>query len=143
MPNLNQVNLIGHMTRDVEIRHTGGNQAVANVGLAVTHKWKSASGEQKEDTLFIDCEAWGRTAETLAQYTKKGDPIFLNGRLKLDQWEDKDGGKRSKIKMVIENFQFLRGKSDGDRQAAPANQSMNNNSRRTTPAALDEQDIPF
>lgn len=140
MPNLNQVNLIGHMTRDVEIRHTPSS-AVANFGLAVTHKWKSSGGEQKEDTLFIDCEAWGRSAETLAQYTKKGDPIFLNGRLKLDQWEDKDGGKRSKIKMVVEGFQFLRGKAD----ATPAGRGVEAIGSRK-PAAVaeaDDLDIPF
>lgn len=142
MPNLNQVNLIGHLTRDVEVRQTSGNTAVANLGLAVSHKWKSSDGQQKEDTLFIDCEAWGRTAETLAQYTKKGDPIFLNGRLKLDQWEDKEGGKRTKIKLVVENFQFLRSKGD----AVPAGRGVEAlGQHKTTNRPPEEEDlnIPF
>lgn len=142
MPNLNQVNLIGHLTRDVEVRNTSSNKSVANLGIAVSHKWKSADGEQREETAFIDCEAWGRTAEVLAQYCRKGDPLYVCGRLKLDQWEDKEGRKQSKLRVVIENFQFLKGK--GDSQPTTANQSMSNNARR--PAALsvmDDGDIPF
>lgn len=143
MPNLNRVMLMGHLTRDVEIRTLPGGNSVGNLGLATSRKWKDASGEQKEETCFVDCEAWGKTAETLAKFTAKGHPIYIEGRLKLDQWEDKDGSKRSKMKVVVENFQFLRGKDSGDgpaqkpaaRGAVPARGGAN--------MPMGESEIPF
>lgn len=113
MPNLNRVMLMGNLTRDPELKYTPANQAVANLGIAINRKWKNQAGEQQEETTFIDCEAWGKTAEVLNQYLKKGRPVYIEGRLKLDQWEDKDGGKRSKIKVVVENFQFIDGGGKG------------------------------
>ena len=111
----NKVLLMGNLTRDPEVRHTGGNQAVANIGLAVNRHWRGVDGENREETTFIDCEAWGRTAEMIGRYFRKGRPIFIEGRLKLDQWEDKnDGSKRSKLRVVVENFQFVDSKSDGN-----------------------------
>ena len=108
MASFNKVMLMGNLTRDVEIRHTSGNTAVGNFGLAVNRKFKTQSGEQREEVTFVDCEAWGRTAEVMAQYLGKGRPVFVEGRLKLDQWEDRNGGgKRSKISVVVENFQFI------------------------------------
>ena len=113
----NKVMLMGNLTRDIEIRHTSSNTAVGNFGLAVSRKYKTQSGEQREDVLFVDCDAWGRTAEVMAQYLHKGRPVFVEGRLKLDQWEDKNGGgKRSKISVVVENFQFI--DSGGGNQSA-------------------------
>jgi len=104
----NKVMLMGNLTRDVEIRHTSGNTAVGNFGLAVNRKFKTQSGEQREEVTFVDCEAWGRTAEVMSQYLGKGRSVFIEGRLKLDQWEDKNGGgKRSKLSVVVENFQFV------------------------------------
>jgi single-strand DNA-binding protein len=104
----NKVMLMGNLTRDVEIRHTSGNTAVGNFGLAVNRKFKTQSGEQREEVTFVDCEAWGRTAEVMSQYLGKGRAVFIEGRLKLDQWEDKNGGgKRSKLSVVVENFQFV------------------------------------
>ncbi|MBM4109299.1 MAG: single-stranded DNA-binding protein [Phycisphaerae bacterium] len=112
--NFNKVILMGNLTRDPELRHTSGNQAVANLGLAVNRRWRSAEGEQREETTFIDCEAWGKTAETLAKYLKKGRPVFIEGRLKLDQWEDKETGKKqSKLRVVVEGFQFIDSRQDG------------------------------
>ena len=108
MASFNKVMLMGNLTRDVEIRHTPSNTAVGNFGLAVNRKYKTQSGEQREEVTFVDCEAWGRTAEVMAQYLSRGRPVFIEGRLKLDQWEDKNGGgKRSKLSVVVENFQFL------------------------------------
>jgi len=108
MASFNKVMLMGNLTRDVEIRHTSGNTAVGNFGLAVNRKFKTQSGDQREEVTFVDCEAWGRTAEVMAQYLSKGRPVFIEGRLKLDQWEDKNGGgKRSKLSVVVENFQFI------------------------------------
>ncbi|MBL9140251.1 MAG: single-stranded DNA-binding protein [Phycisphaerae bacterium] len=107
MANLNKVMLIGNLTRDPDLKFTAGNQAVCELGIAVNRKYKTKDGEEREDTTFVDCEAWGRQAEVLKQYLTKGRPLFVEGRLKLDTWEDKDGQKRSKMRVVIENFQFL------------------------------------
>ncbi len=104
---LNRVFLMGNLTRDVEIRHTAGNQAVGNFGIAVNRRYKTQSGEQREEVTFVDCEAWGRTAEVMGQYLHKGRPVFIEGRLKLDQWEGKDGSKQSKLRVVVESFQFV------------------------------------
>jgi single-strand DNA-binding protein len=107
MANLNKVMLIGNLTRDPDLKYTPGNQAVCEIGLAVNRKYRTKEGEDREETTFVDCEAWGKQAEVLKQYMTKGKPLFIEGRLKLDTWEDKDGGKRSKMRVVIENFQFL------------------------------------
>ena len=80
---------------------------MCEIGLAVNRKYRTKEGEDREETTFVDCEAWGKQAEVLKQYMTKGKPLFVEGRLKLDTWEDKDGGKRSKMRVVIENFQFL------------------------------------
>jgi single-strand DNA-binding protein len=115
----NRVILMGNLTRDPELRHTPGNQAVANIGLAVNRRWRSAEGETREEVTYIDCEAWGKTAETLCKYLKKGRPIFIEGRLKLDQWEDKESGKKqSKLRVVIEGFQFI-----DSRQESPGSEN--------------------
>ena len=117
MASFNKVMLMGNLTRDVEIRHTSGNTAIGKFGLAVNRKFKTQSGEQREEVTFVDCEAWGRTAEVIAQYLSRGSPIFIEGRLKLDQWEDKNGGgKRSKHLIVVENFQFINSGQGGGNQ---------------------------
>jgi len=103
----NKVLLLGNLTRDIELRYTPSNQAVANIGLAVNRRYRTAEGESREDTTFVDCEAWGRTAETMSRYLTKGRPVFIDGRLRLDQWQDKEGNNRSKLKVVVENFQFV------------------------------------
>ena len=113
MANLNKVMLIGNLTRDPDLKFTPGNQAVCEIGLAVNRKYRTKDGEDREETTFVDCEAWGKQAEVLKQYMAKGKPLFVEGRLKLDTWEDKDGGKRSKMRVVIENFQFLGGPGGG------------------------------
>lgn len=113
MPNLNRVMLMGNLTRDPELRYLpNGNTAVAALSLAINRKWKTPGGEAKEEATFIDCEAFGRTAEVLNQYLKKGRPVYIEGRLKLDQWTDKEGQKRSRLKVVVEQFQFIDGKRD-------------------------------
>ena len=116
MPNLNRVMLMGNLTRDPELRHLPSGNPVVNVGIAINRRWKNQAGEQQEEVTFLDCEAYAKTAELINQYMKKGKPIFIEGRLKLDQWQDKEGNNRSKIKVIIENFQFIdsRGGSEGD-----------------------------
>lgn len=143
MPNLNRVFLMGNLTRQVEIKHTGGNVAVGNFGLAVNRKFKSKDGQQQEETLFIDCTAWGKTAEVMAQYLGKGDPVFVEGRLSLSQWEDKNGGgKRSKISVTVENFQFIKG---GDQSGGNGQQGGERTSGRRGEniGGIDNADIPF
>jgi single-strand DNA-binding protein len=102
--NFNKVILLGNLTRDVELRHTPQtNSAVANFGIAVNRRWKTPEGEQREEVTFVDCEAWGRTAEIMSQYLNKGRPVFIEGRLKLDTWQDKESGQnRSKLKVVVD-----------------------------------------
>lgn len=110
----NKVLLMGNLTRDVELKYTQNNRAVARIGLAVNRRYRLESGEQREEVTFVDCDAWGRTAETMSKYLSKGRPVFIEGRLKLDQWEDQQGNKRSKLKVVVDNFQFIDSKPSGD-----------------------------
>ncbi len=114
MASFNQVILLGNLTRDVELRHTPGNQAVANIGLAINRQYQTREGERREEATFVDCEAWGRQAEVMAQYLAKGRPVFIQGRLKLDTWQDQQGQNRSKLKVVVENFQFVGGRDGGE-----------------------------
>jgi single-strand DNA-binding protein len=116
MANFNKVILMGNLTRDIELRTTQGGQQVAKFGMAINRKW-SQNGESKESTCFVDVTAWGRSAEILNQYVRKGSPLFVEGRLDYQTWEDKNGGgKRSKLEVVVENFQFVgapRGAGEG------------------------------
>src|SRR2546428_13112105 len=108
MASLNKVFLIGNLTRDPEVRYTPKGTAIANLGLAVNRSWTDESGQQKEEVLFVDIDVWGRQAETCGQYLSKGRPVFVEGRLRLDSWEDKESGqKRNKLKVVAERVQFL------------------------------------
>ncbi len=121
MPGYNKVILIGNLTRDPELRYTPQGVAIAKIGLAVNRTWKTESGETKEEVTFVDVDAFRRQAETLAQYLKKGSPLMVEGRLKLDQWDDKQTGqKRSRLGVVLEGFQFLGGgQGRGQEGAAP------------------------
>lgn len=113
MANFNKVILLGNLTRDIELKAIAGGQSVARIGLAVNRRYRTKEGEDREETTFVDCEAWGRTAEVMNQYLRKGQPVFIEGRLKLDQWEDKEGQKRSQLRVVVENFQFVGAKDGG------------------------------
>lgn len=106
----------GHLTRDIEIRYMQSGSAVGNTGIAASHKFKTQSGEQKEETMFVDLTFFGRTAEIANQYLRKGSHVLIDGRLKLEQWTAQDGTKRSKHVVVVENLQMLGNKNDG---AAP------------------------
>ena len=108
MASYNKVILAGNLTRDPELKYTSTGMAIAKIGIAVNRKWKSETGEMKEEVTFVDVDAFGRQAETIGQYLKRGRPILIEGRLKLDQWDDKQSGqKRSRLGVVLENFQFL------------------------------------
>lgn len=139
MANFNKVLLVGNLTRDIQLRYVGSEQAVADFGLAVNRRFRSKDGQDHEEVTFVDCEAWGKQAEVMKQYLSKGRPVLIEGRLKLDQWEDKQGGgKRSKLKVVVENFQFL-GAPPGGGQART--ESAPPPAQEHTPVPTD--DIPF
>lgn len=165
--NTNVVVLGGNLTRDVEVKYTQSNMAVGTFGIANNRTFKTASGEKRDEVLFIDCTAWGKTAEIIAQYFSKGKPICVVGRLKLDTWQDKnDGSKRSKISLTVESFSFAGGKGDKDAGSdsddgyavapAPARaQKLQPNQtptlhgdppkqpRTPAPEVIEEDDIPF
>lgn len=111
MASYNRTIIAGNLTRDIELRYTGSGTPVCGVGVAINDKRKDASGEWVEDTTFVDVTLWGRTAEVAAEYLGKGSAVLIEGRLKLDQWEQ-DGQKRSKLKVVGERLQMLGGKPE-------------------------------
>jgi len=114
MASLNKVMLIGNLTRDPEIKYTPKGTAIADIGLAVNRNYTTESGEKREEVTFIDVTLWGRVAEIVGEYCKKGRPLFVEGRLQLDTWDDKQTGqKRSKLKVVGDNIQLLGGREGG------------------------------
>ena len=153
MASFNKVILAGNLTRDPELRYTPKGTAIARIGLACNRKWKSETGEMKEEVTFVDVDAFGKTAETIGQYMKKGRPILIEGRLRYDTWEDKQTKqKRSKLGVVLENFQFLdsgggrgeaaRARSPGfaPAAAAPAGAERPKAPKRRPPEG---DDVPF
>jgi single-strand DNA-binding protein len=114
MASFNRVILMGNLTRDPQLRYLPSNTAVCEFGLATNRKWRDKDGNMKEEVCFIDIEAFGRQAETINQYVTKGRPILIEGRLRLDSWTGQDGQKRSKHRVIVENFQFV-----GGREGAP------------------------
>jgi single-strand DNA-binding protein len=112
MAGFSKVIVMGNLTRDPELKYLSSGTALAKLSVAVNRTWKSAQGEKKEEVSFIDCTAWGRRAEVIAEYFAKGDPILLEGYLKQENWEAADGQKRSKLGVQVEGFQFIGGKRD-------------------------------
>jgi len=107
MASLNKVFLIGNLTRDPELRYTPNGTAVADLGLAVNREFASREGDRKTETCFVDIVVWQKIAESCKEYLSKGSPVFIEGRLQLDTWENKQGEKRSKMRVVAERVQFL------------------------------------
>jgi len=131
MASFNKVILVGNLTRDPELRYTPKGMAIAKIGLAVNRVWTNEAGEKKEEVTFVDVDVFGRTAENVGQYMRKGRPILIEGRLRLDQWDDKQTGqKKSKLGVVAETVQFL-GSAPGAEGGAPAPRP----SRPSRPAA--------
>jgi single-strand DNA-binding protein len=114
MANYNKVILAGNLTRDPQLSFLPSNTPVVEFGMAINRRWKSQTGEQREDVTYVDIRAFGRQAETLNQYMNKGKPILVEGQLRFDQWEGKDGQKRSKLYVVVDTFQFIGGPPGGD-----------------------------
>ena len=123
MANYNKVLLMGNLTRDPQLRYTPNQQAVCDFGLAINRKWKAADGTMKDEVCFVDCTAWGRTAENIQKYLTKGQPLFVEGRLHFHSWDGPDGKKRSKLDVVVNQFQFIgapKGGAGGQGGARPA-----------------------
>jgi single-strand DNA-binding protein len=150
MPSFNKVIIAGNLTRDPELRTTSKGTAICQFGVAVSREFKDDAGQKREEATFVDIEAWGKQAEVIAKYCAKGRPILIEGRLKLDQWEDKQTQqKRSKLKVILESFQFLGGREG----AAPSGDSAEQGERPGAPAGgrpapapqrdINDEDVPF
>ncbi len=144
MANLNKVMLIGNMTRDPQLSYLPSQTPVVEFGLAISRRYKKQDGSQGEDVCFVDCQMFGKRAEVINQYLKKGDPIFVEGRLKFDSWE-KDGQKRSKLRVFVENFEFLGkgGGGGGQRSSAPAENANAGGMPEAPYGGGMDDDIPF
>lgn len=151
MASFNKVLLLGNLTRDPEVRYTPKGSAVCDLGIALNRVYTTDSGEKREEVTFVDVTLWGRTAEVAGEYLKKGRPIFIEGRLQLDSWDDKQTGqKRSKLKVIGESMHLLGGRAGGGAPAEAGEGEDRQSSGRTTPppkpstaAAPDEDEIPF
>ncbi len=124
----NKIILAGNLTRDIEIKYTSSGTAIASSAIATSRKFKSQTGEQKEEVLFVDITFFGRTAEVANQYLRKGSKVLVDGRLKLDQWTAQDGTKRSKHGVTVENLQMIGSK--GDTESVPMNDGGYGNSNQ-------------
>lgn len=150
MANFNKVILAGNLTRDPELRYTPKGTAVARITLAVNRSYQSEGGEKKEEVSFVDVDIWGRQAEVISQYLKKGRPLLVEGRLKQDTWEDKNTKqKQSKLKVVLESFSFI--DSNRPENGVPSEAPRSRPAPPTAPPASDagdadapnDDDVPF
>ena len=138
MANLNRVFLMGNLTRDPELRYTPSGAAVCEFGLATNRSYTTKTGEQKEEACFVDVVMWGRRGEVISEYMTKGSPIFVEGRLQYDSWETAEG-RRSRLRVVATNFEFIGGRSGGGGGQAPRSQ-QGNQSRRQSAAPPQRQE---
>jgi single-strand DNA-binding protein len=153
MASFNKVILLGNLTRDPEVRYTPKGTAVTELGMAVNRVYTAENGEKREETTFVDVTLWGRTAEIAGEYLKKGRPVFIEGRLQLDTWDDKQTGqKRSKLKVVGEGLQLIGsrpgggggGGGGGDEEGSSASRpSRSAPPPKAAPSAPDDDEIPF
>jgi single-strand DNA-binding protein len=149
MASFNKVILLGNLTRDPEVRYTPKGTAVTELGMAVNRVYTAENGEKREETTFVDVTLWGRTAEIAGEYLKKGRPVFIEGRLQLDTWDDKQSGqKRSKLKVVGEGLQLLGGRPGGGGGGGGDEEGGSRSNRpapppKAAPSAPDDDEIPF
>src|SRR3954467_3471907 len=153
MASFNKVILLGNLTRDPEVRYTPKGTAVTELGMAVNRVYTAENGEKREDTTFVDVTLWGRTAEIAGEYLKKGRPVFIEGRLQLDTWDDKQSGqKRSKLKVVGEGLQLLGGRPGGGGGGGGGGEEEGGSRpssrpapppKASAPSAPDDDEIPF
>jgi single-strand DNA-binding protein len=153
MASFNKVILLGNLTRDPEVRYTPKGTAVTELGMAVNRVYTAENGEKREETTFVDVTLWGRTAEIAGEYLKKGRPVFIEGRLQLDTWDDKTSGqKRSKLKVVGEGLQLIGSRPGGggggggggdDEGSSASRPSKSVPPPKAAPSAPDDDEIPF
>ena len=144
MASYNRVLLMGNLTRNPELRYTPSGTAVSDLGLAVNENFKNKAGETVEQTCFVDVVVWGRQAETAAEYLQKGSSVFVEGRLQLDQWENQQGEKRSKLRVRADRVQFLNGPNKGTEQiASKPSEASAPTVAAPDPEVEDDDDVPF
>jgi single-strand DNA-binding protein len=144
MANLNKVLLLGNVTRDPEVRYTPKGSAVCDLGVAVNRAYTTDSGEKREEVTFVDVTLWGRTAEIASEYLKKGRPVFIEGRLQMDTWDDKQTGqKRTRLRVVAENMQLLGGRPPGGAEGTGESRQTGAPPKKTAAPEPDEDEIPF
>lgn len=147
MASYNKVILMGRLTRDPETRVTASGITICKLGLATSRVYTTKDGERREDTTFVDIDAFGKQAEVITKYMRKGSPLMVEGRLKLDQWETQEGQKRSKLGVVLENFQFTGGRDDENTDSNYNNYEQNSPPKREAKATADDdsldEDVPF
>ena len=120
MANFNKVILLGNLTRDPQLSYTPSQTAVVDFGIATNRRWNGQDGQQREEVCFVDCKAFGKAAENINKYCKKGRPLMLEGRLTFDSWTGQDGVKKSKLRVTVESFQFLPAGGRGGEQSGAA-----------------------
>jgi single-strand DNA-binding protein len=154
MASFNKVILLGNLTRDPEVRYTPKGSAVCDLGIAVNRVYTTDSGEKREEVTYVDVVLWARLAEIAGEYLKKGRPVFIEGRLQMDSWDDKQTGqKRTKLRVVGESMQLLGGRPSGtaaavepneeDRQTSPGSKTSAPPAKSAAPVAPDDDEIPF
>ncbi|MGB4768649.1 MAG: single-stranded DNA-binding protein [Candidatus Saccharimonas sp.] len=136
----NKVILMGNLTRDVEVRTTQSGQSVASFSLAVTRSWRDQNGQQQDQTSFINCVAWGKPGEIIAQYVQKGAPLLVSGRLDQRSYEDKEGNKRQAVEVVVEDFNFVGGGRGGDDSQQSAPRTSNSSSSKSKDVVIEDID---
>lgn len=143
MPNYNRTTIVGHLTRDPEVKFFSNETALASFTVAVSEKYRGKDGDMKEETAFIDCKCWGKTAENIGKYMAKGAAILVEGKIKQDNWEDKQtGAKRSKLYLKVDLVQFL-SKPGGSSEATSGNRTVADPVRYDPPAGYDDDEPPF
>ena len=148
MANFNKVLLMGNLTRDPEVRTTPSGLKIAKFGLAVNRRFKTRDDETREETTFVDLDAFGQQAELIERYCSKGSPLFVEGRLKLEQWESNTGDKRSKLLVVVENFQFMGSGQAQSGESAGSHGGESGASAPSTPStpkddSIEDDNVPF
>ena len=142
MASYNKVIMIGNLTRDPQLSYLPSQTPVVEFGLASNRRWRSKDGQDREEVCFIDCRAYGRMAENISKYCKKGRPLMIEGRLSFDQWETAEGQKRSKHRIFVENFTFVDSRPGGEGGGGSGNGSNSGQSDEDGPPPSDD-DIPF
>lgn len=155
MPNYNKVLLMGRLTRDPEVKYSANGTAITNIGLAVNRNWRNQDGQMQEEVTFVDVTAFGKRGEAVGQYLKKGRPIFVEGHLRLDQWDDKQTGqKRSKLAIIMDAFEFIDSRGEGEGGggnfaggggggAAPSSGGSRSGSAQGGGSFAEDDDVPF